>query len=55
MLSSFDHKNIIKIIDFYKVKNGKFIYIMEYQDSYDLDKIVNDPETIMEENKKFAD
>jgi len=28
---------------------------MEYQDCYDLDKIVNDPETIMDENKEFAD
>lgn len=55
MLSSFDHKNFIKIIYFYKVKNGKFIYIMENQGSYYLDKIVNDTETIMEENNKFAD
>ena len=28
---------------------------MEYQDGYDLEKIVNDPETVMEENQKFAD
>ena len=28
---------------------------MEYEESYDLEKIVNDPETIMEENKEFAD
>ena len=43
------------MIDFFKVKSGKFISIMEYEESYDLEKIVNDPETIMEENKEFAD
>ena len=50
-----DHDNIIKVIDFYTVKGGRFISVMEYQESYDLYKIISDPETIMEENKKFAD
>jgi serine/threonine protein kinase len=55
LLNSLNHENIIKVIEFFKVKTGKFISIMEYQDGYDLEKIVNDPETVMEENKEFAD
>jgi serine/threonine protein kinase len=30
LLKSLDHENIIKVIDFFKFKNGKFISIMEY-------------------------
>ena len=40
LLNSLNHENIIKVIDFYKVKNGDFISIMEYQDSFDLHKVV---------------
>ena len=50
LLNSLNHENIIKVIDFFKLKSGKFISIMEYQDSYDLEKKINDPETVMEEN-----
>ena len=55
LLNSLNHENIIKVIDFFKVKNGDFISIMEYQDSYDLHKIVTKPEKIQKKHKKFAD
>ncbi len=28
---------------------------MEYQEGYDLNKVVNDPDIIKDENKEFAD
>ena len=43
LLNSLNHENIIKVKDFYEDKSGKFVSIMEYQDSYDLDKIINYP------------
>jgi len=49
LLNILNHENIIKVIDFFNSK-GAFISIMEYEDSYDLEKIVNDPETVMDEN-----
>ena len=49
-----NHENIIKVKDFFKLKSGKFLSVMEYQEGYDLGKIVTDAETIMEENEKFA-
>ena len=55
LLKSLDHENIIKAIDFFKLKNGKFISIMEYQDSYDLHQIVLDPETVRKNNKEFVE
>jgi serine/threonine protein kinase len=55
LLNNLNHENIIKVKDFYKVKTGDFVSIMEYQDSYDLHKIVTKPETIKKKNKKFAD
>jgi len=50
LLNNLKHENIIKVTDFFKLKSGKFVSVMEYQDSYDLEKIVNEPETVMEEN-----
>ena len=55
LLNILNHENIIKVIDFYKVKNGSFVTIMEYRDSCDLHKIVIKPEKIMKKHKKFAD
>ena len=55
LLYSLNHENIIKVKDFYKVESGKFISIMEYQDCYNLQEIVTDPEIIIKKNKKFAD
>lgn len=54
-LSYLNHENIIKIKDFYKVKTGSFVSIIEYQECYDLNKIVTTFEQIMEKNKKFSD
>jgi hypothetical protein len=54
-LYSLTHENIIKVTDFYKLKSGKFVSVMEYQESYDLEKIITDAEKIMEKNQKFAD
>jgi serine/threonine protein kinase len=54
LLHGLNHENIIKVKDFFKLKSGKFLSVMEYQEGYDLGKIVADPETIMEENEKFA-
>ena len=43
LLNSLNHENIIKVKDFYELKNGKVISIMEYQDSYYFQMIVNEP------------
>ena len=40
LLNKLNHENIIKVKDFYKVIDGKFISIMEYRDGYDLYNIV---------------
>ena len=55
LLNILNHENIIKVKDFYKVKDGNFVSIMEYRDSYNLHEIVTKPEKIMKKNKKFAD
>ena len=46
LLKSLNHDNIIKVKDFYKIKDGDFVSIMEYQDSYNLHEIVTQPEKI---------
>jgi len=40
LLNKLQHENIIKVKDFFKLIDGKFISIMEYRDGYDLNKIL---------------
>ena len=44
LLNSLKNENIIKVKDFYELKNDKVISIMEYQDTYYFQMIVNKPE-----------
>ena len=47
------HVNV-KVKDFFKVK-GKFVSVMEYEDGYDLEVIVTDPDKVIRKHKEFAD
>ena len=55
LLHTLSHENIIKVKDFFRVKGGKFVSVMEYQDAYDFETIVDDPEKVMRKSKRFAD
>ena len=55
LLHTLKHENIIKVTDFFRLKSGKFVSVMEYQDGYDFETIVDDPEKVMRKHKRFAD
>lgn len=40
LLKLLNHQNIIKVHDFYKTKEGCFVYLMEYKEGYDLYELV---------------
>ena len=43
LLNRLNHESIIKVKGIYKVKRFDFDYIMEYEDSYDLNYIITKP------------
>ena len=54
LLYTLNHENIIKVKEFFKITGGKFVSVMEYQDSHNFQTIVEDPEEVMSNNEQFA-